>query len=113
MWQASAWQRRWRGGQRSGRCRRLVRLAIRAGHHDGVPVGIPQPDLAMAGPVALTVRRVAVRWAYHGRLQLLCAGDDPVEVGHVAEPQQYAVADRTARVSDGAVMVLGPDVVQL
>src|SRR6266540_3975089 len=75
------------------RRRRLVRLAVRAGHHDGVPVGIPQPDLAMAGPVALTLKRVAVRWAYHSRLQLLCAGDDPVEVGHVTEPQQYAVPD--------------------
>src|SRR6266540_2697406 len=95
------------------RRRRLVRLAVRAGHHDGVPVGIPQPDLAMAGPVALAVGRVAVRWAYHGRVQLCDAGDDAVEVGHVTEPQQYAVPDRAVRVSHGTVMVLGPDVVQL
>jgi hypothetical protein len=65
----------------------------------------------MAGPIALTLRRVAVRWAYHGRLQVLCAGDDAVEVGRITEPQQYAVPDRTVWVSDRAVMVLGPDVV--
>src|SRR6266508_4359945 len=55
----------------------------------------------------------AVRWAYHGRVQLCDAGDDAVEVGHVTEPQQYAVPDRAVRVSHGTVMVLGPDVVQL
>ena len=59
-------------------------------------------ETAVRAVIAIVAHEEIVVWGY-----------DPVEVGHVAEPQQYAVADRTARVSDGAVMVLGPDVVQL
>ena len=50
-----------------------------------------------------------MRRAYDGGLQVLRAGDDAIEVGRVTEPQHYPVPDRTARVSDRAVMASRTD----
>lgn len=92
---------------------RLIRLAVRAGDHDGVSVGVLDPDFAMARAVAFAVGWVSMRRPYDGRGELLRAGHGAVEVGDVAESQQHAVADGRVRVTDSPVMMLDLAVVKL
>src|SRR6516225_6814037 len=81
----------------------LVRLAV----------GVLEPDLAVARPVALALRGVAVRWADHRGPEVGRALECAVEVGDFPEPHQDAVADIAAVVGEQAVVVLDVPVVEL
>jgi hypothetical protein len=84
-----------------------------AGHDGGVAVGVSEPELAVAGAVALAVRGVAVRRADDRRGQAVGPGDHGVEVGDLAQPDQHPVADGGLGVADRAVVVLDVRLVQL
>jgi hypothetical protein len=92
---------------------RLVRLSVRAGDHDRVPVWVADPDFAVSWAVALAWRWIAVRSLYDGSAEFAGPGHDAIEVCDVAEPQQNAVAHLGVGITDAAVVVLDVAVVQL
>lgn len=82
------------------------RLAVGTGDDHRVAVGVPEPDLPVAGAVALPRWRVAQRRMDDGCAQLGGPGHHPVEVRRLAEPHKHPVAQVCPGVADGAVMVV-------
>ena len=91
----------------------LVRLTVRAGNNHGVAVRVFDPDLAMTWTVAFAFRRVAVRCSHDRCIELSGARDDVVKVGHLAEPQQNAVANLDIRSNEEPVVVFDAAMMKL